>query len=399
MSQEAAEQTAELRIRSAADLERALESPDIAVRLAVLKAVGENAQAAMRYGKHQGRDLVDVLMDQVNTLDNSSLRQAALTVLSLLPGQRVKEALIKELHLSGEPEAIMAAGRRLAEEEPEERRRIFLPFLMQDDDPIKARQAAVALADLADLTPEERLRVALLGTDPAYEPTALEDGTWPFWREALSGIHAEYARQLAQRQGSQAFRELKRRWPELDLANKAWLLTWGSREFALDTVELLARALEQGPEDLALAALQCVPRYHLAAGLFSQAVEPWARHVDPRLRRAAVRAGAKGVDLIALAKAESDEGLRLAAVERLSREGEAGAVEILAELLAAESWRVRSAAAQGLSGLGEKGLDAARRVMEQGSRSARAAAAQVLISQGQEEWLAQGMEKTGFGQD
>ncbi|KMY67434.1 hypothetical protein AAU61_11405 [Desulfocarbo indianensis] len=399
MSQEAAEQGAELRIRSAADLERALESPDIAVRLAVLKAVGENARAAMRYGKHQGRDLVDVLIDQVNTLDNSSLRQAAFTVLSLLPGQRVKEALIKELHFSGEPEAIMAAGRRLAQEEPQERRRIFLPFLMQDDDPVKARQAALALADLADLTPEERLRAALLGTDPAYEPPALDSGTWPCWREALRGIHAEYARQLAQRQGGQAFRELKGRWPELDLASKTWLLTWGSREFALDTVELLAQALEQGPEDLALAALRCVPRYHLAAGLFSQAVEPWARHDDPRLKRAAIRAGAKGVDLIALAKAEPYEGLRLAAVERLGREGEASSVEVLAELLAAESWRVRSAAAQALIGLGEKGLGAARRVMEQGPPSAKAAAAQVLIGQGQEEWLAQGMEKAGFGQD
>ena len=289
------------------------------------------------------------------------------------------------------------ASRRLAAEEPAERLRIFVPFLMQADSPFKAREAAKALAGLEGLTPEQRLRAALVGAEPDCAPR-LDAETRQPWLAELNGPHADYARDLLERQGAAAFKELKAHWAELDQATRAWLLEWGTREFALETVELLAQSLAEGPAELALRALECVPRYGESAGLFAQAAAAWAGHQDPRLRLAAIAAGATGVDLAAMARDGSqDEGLRLAAIGRLDREGDPAAAGLLAGLLADPSWRVRAAAARALSGLGEEGARAAREVIDTGSARARAAAAQVLLALGQDEWLAGHMGGAGAG--
>jgi hypothetical protein len=377
----------ELRIKSAADLERALSAEDLATRLAVLKAVGDNPQAALRYGKHNGRDLIDVLIEQVNTMSGSSLRQVVFSVLALMPGERVKQELIKEFCLGADPACLEAAGTRLAGEAADEKRRIFGPFLMQDDNQAKAREAAKAMADVPDLSPDERLRVALLGADGEFEPPALDAANWKPWAEALNGgPHAEYARSLAQRQGRPAFAELKRHWPELSSDGKAWLLEWGANEFALEAVELMSLALAEGPEEAVLKALQCVPRYKEAAGLFAEAATQWVAHPDQRLRRAAVAAGARA-DLGGLAQDASDEALQLIAINRLGADGGAVQAGILAGLLDHGSWRVRAAAASALSMMGEAGAGAARRVLQSGTQEARAAAAQALLAMEQDEWL------------
>jgi hypothetical protein len=395
LSQENTQQTtgqpeAELRIKSAADLEKAVLAEDISVRLAVLKAVGENPQAALRYGKHNGRDIIDVMIDQVTVLDNSSLRQVMFSVLALLPGERVKQTLIKELHLGNDPACLEAASRRLAEEEPDERRRIFEPFLMQDEETVKARQAALALAGLEDLNPAQRLRVALVGADGEYEPPALDAAQWELWAETLTGAHAEYARYLARRQGRPAFQELKRRWKGLDQETKIWLLAWGAEEFAMDTVEIMAQALEQGPEYVTLKALELVPCYEQASGLFAAAVTKWADHADVSLRRAAIAAGAQ-TDLAAVARDDADESVRLAAINRLG----AAEAELLAELMGDDSWRVRSAAAQALCSLGGQGASLARKVMKSGNQPARIAAAQALLAMDQDNWLADQLQDAG----
>jgi HEAT repeat protein len=367
---------------------------DIGTRLAVLKAVGENPQAALRYGKHNGRDLIDVLIDQVTVLSNSSLRQVMFSVLALLPGERVKQTLIKELHLGNDQACLESAGQRLAGEEPEERLRIFEPFLMQDENPAKARQAACALAGLEGLSPSQRLRVALVGPEGDYEPPRLDAEGWQLWAGALTGEHAEYARSLVRRQGKGAFNELKRRWEELDQDNRGWLLDWGSSELPLETVELLARALEQGPEETALKALDCVTRYEQAGGLFADAAAKWAGHGDPRLRRAAIAAGAR-VDLAALAQNEPDEAVRLAAIKRLGSENGASHAELLAELLGDGSWRVRAAASQALGNLGGRGAELARQVLKSGNQPARIAAAQALLAMDQENWSTGQLQDAG----
>lgn len=385
MTQDKVEQAAaELRIKSAADLEHAVQAEDIGTRLAVLKAIGDNPQAAVRYGKHNGRDLIDVLIDQANTLNNSSLRLMVLSVLSLLPGERVKQALIKELHFSEEMECIKVAAKRLAQEEPDERRRIFAPFLMQDDNPFKAREAAKALMDLDELDQAERMRIALVGPDSEFAMPELNQKNWRLWRDALQGLHAEYARELAQRQGRGAFRVLKERHLELDLDSRAWLLRWGVVEFALDSVDLVSTALEQGPDKLALIALECVPSYDHAAELFKGAVQKWADHEDKRMRRAAIAAGAQ-VDLAALAGGDSDETIRVEAIKRLGYE--AGHASFLAELLEDSSWRIRAASSQVLGRMGDHGAEAARQVLEKGGHQAKIAAAQALMALGHEEWL------------
>lgn len=384
----------ELRIRNAADLEKAVLSEDIGTRLAVLKAVGENPASALRYGKHNGRDLIDVLIDQVTVLSNSSLRQVMFSVLALLPGERVKQTLIKELHLGNDPACLESAGQRLAGEEPEERLRIFEPFLMQDENPAKARQAACALAGLEGLSPAQRLRVALVGPDGDYEPPRLDAENWGLWEGALTSEHAEYARSLVRRQGKGAFDELKRRWEELDLDTSAWLLDWGSSEFPLETVELLARALDQGPGETAQKALDCVTRYEQAGGLFAGAAAKWAGHSDPRLRRAAIAAGAR-VDLLALAKGDADEPVRLAAIKRLGFEKSASHAGLLAELLGDGSWRVRAAASQALGNLGGQGAEMARQVLKYGDQAARIAAAQALLAMDQDNWSTDQLQDAG----
>lgn len=375
---------AELRIKNAADLERAVQAEDIGTRLAVLKAIGDDPQAALRYGKHNGRDLIDVMIDQITVLTNSSLRLMVLSVLSLLPGERVKQAMIKELHFSQDMECIKVAAKRLAQEQPDERRRIFTPFLMQDDNALKAREAAKALMDLDELERAQRMRIALVGPDSEFAMPELNQENWEIWQDALQGLHAEYARELAQRQGRVAFQVLKGRHSELDSDTRTWVLRWGVVEFALESVELVALALEQGPEALALIALECVPSYEQAAGLFGKAVQKWSEHEDIRIRRAAIAAGAQ-VDLTDLAGSDPDEAVRVEAIKRLGYE--AGHTAFLADLLEDDSWRVRSAASMVLGRMGEDGARAARKVLEKGSQKAKIAAAQALMALGHEKWL------------
>ena len=380
------EPVVELRIRCAADLAQALNSPDTAVRLQVLAAVASQPQAALRYGKHQGRDLIDLLIDQANTLAESTLRQAVLRTLAMLPGRRVREALKKELYLSRDPGVVEAAASRLAQEEPAVVRDIFALLLMQDEAPHQARAAALAMADLEDLSPEENLRLALLGPGLEDRAPLLDDRSWPLWQKALAGPHRDYARRLLERQGEPCFGFLKSCWEELALPERAWLLEWGAEAHQMEAVEIMGRALRQGPDELARKALELVPSFGGAAGLFAQAATPWASHRDPYIRAAAIRAGAQ-VEPADLIGEEEAEPVRLAALERLAAGGGPGAAEHLAALLEDPSWRVRAAAAAGLARLDEPARTLLKQAAQSGPAPARAAAAGALLQLGEDRWL------------
>jgi len=64
----AASETPQLRIRGAADLFTALSDPDIGVRLAVLQGIARQPAATLAYGAHAGRDVVDELIRQLESL-------------------------------------------------------------------------------------------------------------------------------------------------------------------------------------------------------------------------------------------------------------------------------------------------------------------------------------------
>jgi hypothetical protein len=381
------DQAEELRIRSAADLEAALFSPDFGVRLHVLAAAASQPEAALRYGKHRGRDFIDLLIDQVHTLDESTLRQAVLRTLAMLPGRRVREALKKELYLTRDPSATETIAARLAREEPAQVREIFAPLLMQDDQPSKARAAALAMAGLDDLSPAERLRLALLGPGLEDRAPALDADSRPLWQEALDGPHRDFARRLLERQGEAAFCFLKSRWAETPTEDRAWLLAWGAARHQMDAVEIMAQALREGPDDLALKALELAPCFGGAAGLFAEAASTWADHPAPAIRAAALRAGADGVDPAELAGDQEPEIVRLAALERLGADGGPRAASVLASLLEDSSWRVRAAAAAGLARLGEPAKPLLKQSAENGSPPARVAAAGTLLELGEDQWL------------
>ncbi len=380
------EPVVELRIRCAADLAKALNSPDAAVRLQVLAAVASQPQAALRYGKHQGRDLIDLLIDQANTLEESTLRQAVLRTLARLPGRRVREALKKELYLTRDPRMVEVAASRLAREEPEVIRDIFALLLRQDEAPHQARAAALAMAGLEDLSPEENLRLALLGPGLEDRAPLLDDRSWPLWQKALAGPHRDFARRLLQDQGEDSFRYLRSRWAELPAPDRSWLLDWGAAAHQMEAVEIMGRALREGPDELARKALELVPAFGGAATLFAQAATPWATHRHPDIRAAAIRAGAR-VEPADLIGEEEAEPVRLAALERLAAGGGSGAAERLAALLEDPSWRVRAAAASGLARLGEPARILLKQAAKSGPAPARTAAAGALLDLGEDRWL------------
>lgn len=79
----------QLRIRNAKDIIEALRSPDPGMRFSILRAVILNPEKAAAYGSCEGRDIVDELCSQAESLGRSPLRMLVLSALSGYRDRRV----------------------------------------------------------------------------------------------------------------------------------------------------------------------------------------------------------------------------------------------------------------------------------------------------------------------
>jgi hypothetical protein len=376
-----------LRLRSAADFFAALRSPDIGTRVGVLRAIAQSPEKALAFGRFQGGDVIDVLVQQAYQKQGYSNWKLVVSVLAAFRDPRVVEHFKKILMTWRKPEAIRIALARLSLEPMESIEPTLRPLLRQTECLAQTRAAADLLLRAPSLDAAEAIRVSVANTQGVSVAPALDESNAALWIAELHGRFADGARRLLETQGESAFQVLKRRWPSLDVSVQEWLLAWGVTRWPLATVEPLVQALQSEREELLLAALRCVERLGVSAPLFRDATSQLAGHHNPAVRVGAVRAGATGIDWRRALRQETDLSFVQASAARLAAEEGARCVPDLIELLKHADWQVRATATRLLVELGEPAVAQVEPLIASAKVETRVAAAQILVELGRQEWL------------
>jgi HEAT repeat protein len=374
------------RIRNAAELLAAVADPDPAVRVAVLQAVACEPERVLAYGAHAGRDVIDALLEQAAGPERRGLWEVVVATLAAFRDPRVVEFFKGLLSRSRRAPTLFNAAARLELEPVASLREFLRPLLMQNESDARARAAARLLVAAPDLDPAARLRAALLAGRRGVEPPLLTADPAAAWRAELAGLFGPLARRALEAQGKPAFLVLESHWEQLAEGDQIWALRWGVTR-GTEAAALLAKALRSGSTAVVRAALQCLPALGEGPASLAPALAALATGPDPTLRRAAIQAGAGGLDFRSMLAAEPGSAVRRASLIALARqEGRAALPDLLAALRD-EDWGVRATATQALAALGEEVAAAIEPLIRDPDPRIRTTAIQVLIRVGREAWL------------
>lgn len=352
-----------VRIRGAADLFEVLTRGAMEAQLAVLKSIVEDPRRPMALGRHQGEDIVDLLLRRIPE-SSGSLKQLQILCLMSYQDPRTLEFMVEEFARSRDAGTVLRLGRRLGLERGFD---FFRPFLW-DDRSAQALAAARLCSTCAELSAAERLRVAIL-LDAEYPPPEIEAATLDAWLQELTGWYRRRARELAESTGS-GMLALWTRWTELPEEEQLWL----ARATGARDPELLRRRLA---ELLAVPAVsygfvELAWRYQveLPPGLLS------SEH--PQVRAAAIQAGHADGQLGPFLTESASLPEVLAAAPR-------GSSEDLLRLLGDSRWPVRALAVDLLIGLDPPPIESLRQRTRSDHLGERVAAAEALRRLGRED--------------
>jgi len=378
---------AQLHLRGAADFFAALRSPDIGTRVGVLRAIAQAPAKALAFGRFQDLDVIDELIQQAHQKQGYSNWKLLVGVLAGFDDPRVVEHFKKILLTWRDPEPIRIAAARLAREPLEKLESTLRPLLQQTACVEQTRAAADLMLGSRTLDPVEQIRVSVANTQAASVAAPLDEESAPLWIAELHGPFAADTRLLLEEQGEAAFQILARRWSSLSARSQQWLLSWGGTRWPAAAVELLASALRSESEDLLLVALNCIERLGGDVSPLQPAVSTLATHADARVRLAAIRAGADGIDWRAELARETDVAFVQACAARLAAEEGARCVGDLIRLLEHSDWQVRATATRLLVQIGEPAVSQVEALIASNKVETRVAATQVLVELGRQEWL------------
>jgi len=385
---------ARLEIRSAHDIVNALGAPDLATHLAICAAAADRPAHILAYGAAAGVDLVGSFLAAAKLRRSLLHRKAALGALVHFDDPRVVELFREVLQSSSESDVLRLAAQRIALDDTADSRRFLRERLLNEDNALRVRCIAGALANAHDFSIAEQLRlvVAGVGNEPAVE-------SWPqdgpdsagAWGAELRGAFALHARRLLKNGGTTAdFDALLPSWLGWSDSDRAWFLTWGnglygSGEPPVAVSAILVDALGQQGSAVLLAALQWCKACPSAVPL--DALTPHVVAASSEVRLAALSAlPERALDWWHVARTDSDPAVRALAIDRALPVSD-GRDSELALLMEDSDWRVRAAVVRALSRTGAYALEVARGWLSHASPQVRAGALQVLIDQGQERWL------------
>jgi len=373
-------------IRSAADFFTALRSPDMTVRLSILRAISHAPERALAFGSYQGRDVVDELVAQFSQTAGYLYWKALAGTLSAFRDPRVIPPFRKALMMRDNPEALRIVAARLSQEPPEVYRQDALNLLHQDNSPAHVSVAADLLSTTEDLATRDRVRITIMNTSGA-KLAEVDVQNVPAWVDELNGRFGPEARQALDNQGDAAFAVLAPHFTALRGDSALWLLDWAVTEHPVDAVGMVAAALESEETSLVLAAIQAVEGMGALAPSFRSRLAPLVDHADRAVRLAAVVAGAPVPDVRSRFETATEPDEIAAYGHALaSAEGEV-ATDALVPKLADERWQVRAAIVQILQELGPAVIEPVRPLVDDPRPEVRAAAIQVLMSHGEHGWL------------
>lgn len=320
MSSAATASTEPRPIRSARGLFEALRAPDFFARFEVLRAIQKEPALALSFGIFEGQDIIDALIRESHRGAGTAEWMQWLGTLDCFEDPRTRDFFFRLLCDSDEPIVLFAAARHLARTPALSLPEGIYDLLLTNENPMRARAAAVALENSQTTSIRVRVRLALLSGGKVPAP-ALDPDTLATWLDELNGAFQLEAMSALETQQEHAWIRLALLWDELGVRLRIWLLQWGSREFQAMLPGLLTQALKTGDYTLVLEALRTMadagerivpePIRGLAVAFLS---DP-----DPAVRQAAVAAAPFGVSWREFLAYETNDAVRSEAVVQLAK--------------------------------------------------------------------------------
>jgi hypothetical protein len=325
----------DLSFAGAGELFEALQGEDPLERRKIMGWVATHPDEAIGFGRVDGRDVVDVLIGLINPGFEFRYWEDIAITIGVFNAPRVTEFFARLLETADSPSAALYASRSLQRRDRSGLADRLVAVLMGEDDD-RAVAAAELLAGDEALPPAAAVRVAVL--EQEHDPPELNDEVFGAWRRELTGPFALQAQQRLEALGPDAAPRFLQAWDDLDVDGKIWLLGWTAAVAPAESAALADVALETGPEELALEAIQISEEAGLE--LESAKVARWV--------------GADEATLEQLAERLSDESpeVRAEARERIVAIGPE-AVATLRPLVRSEEPEVRAAAVRALLDLGD----------------------------------------------
>ena len=390
MSSAATASTEPRPIRSARGLFEALRAPDFFARFEVLRAIQKEPALALSFGIFEGQDIIDALIRESHRGAGTAEWMQWLGTLDCFEDPRTRDFFFRLLCDSDEPIVLFAAARHLARTPALSLPEGIYDLLLTNENPMRARAAAVALENSQTTSIRVRVRLALLSGGKVPAP-ALDPDTLATWLDELNGAFQLEAMSALETQQEHAWIRLALLWDELGVRLRIWLLQWGSREFQAMLPGLLTQALKTGDYTLVLEALRTMadagerivpePIRGLAVAFLS---DP-----DPAVRQAAVAAAPFGVSWREFLAYETNDAVRSEAVVQLAKTECEQAIPYLIDSLRSGEWQVRAVAAGCLITLGTAAADAVKPLVRDADQNVQTAAVRILLALHEDTWLEQ----------
>lgn len=382
---EASEETRH--VRSAEDLLLALRDPELEVRVALLSSIMANPQAALKFGKFQGVDLIDELIGQTFRVESTLYRHIVTAVLSAFDDPRIPPHFLRLITYYGEPDLLEVVRTRLLLEPVEPGLATYRGLVLQTDS-LRHTQAAADLLTRSDsLEPRLALRVSVANTLEVDQSPQIDRETISAWIAELNGPFMREASILAESKGQHGFATLAAHANDLDRDAMIWLLRWGVRNWPLDAVEVVRLGLRHEDEEVVIEALRSVETLGPSGSLFATEVAPLAQSASGRVRALAISLGAPLDSAREALTSETEPEALAELLVRLRKSEGPAAIDLLVDHLGHPHYRVRIQAQTELAALGEAAMETAMRLVREGNDVQRAAGANLLLWLGKQEWL------------
>jgi hypothetical protein len=361
VSSAAAASSAPRAIRSARSLFEGLRAPDPFERVAVLRAIQKEPAVALSFGIFEGQDVIDALIRESHRGAGTAEWMQWLGTLDCFEDPRARDFFLHLLCDSDEAIVLFAAARHLARTPVTSHPESIYDLLLTNENPMRARAAAIVLEKSQATSVRVRIRLALLSGGKLAIPP-LDPDTLAPWLDELIGAFQVEAMSALQAQGEHAWIRLALVWDQLDVRLQIWLLQWGSREFQAMIPGLLPLALKSGEHALILEAVRAMAdagEKIVPESIRSLAVT-FLSDPDPAVRQAAVAAAPRGVYWREFLAYETNCAVRSEAMLQLAKSECEQAIPDLIHFLRSGDWQVRAVAASCLITLGTAAADAVK---------------------------------------
>jgi len=367
----------QLRVQTAAELFALLVDEDEAVRLAALSSIAMSPDKALRFGRHDDADVVDILVARVRDPAARFERIAVLAALRRFRDARARALFCELLAESSDDELLFQVAECL-EEHHLEIETSFLRRLLQGAGSVaRIRIAARWMAERSDCTVEDRLRIAAFGDAANSPPPPVDPATLAAWLAAVSGSSAAQFRALLETGDTGNLVRLAQSWKLCDASTRVWLLAQPAVLASCDE-SLLDQALADEDPLVLVAALRAISGVPAQAERYAAHGTRLARHDHAGVRCAALRLVPDGFDWLAFLRDEADTEARVAALRGAASNLDEAAVPLLLDSLQSRDWAERATATDLLIALGPASIEPARALIGHDQSGVRIAAARIL---------------------